>query len=87
MGLRYEGKLIDVETGDYNSLVFESSKFDYRLQREVPISETVGISKEDLPNLPAFKKFIGEMISVPVNAIKTKKGGIFLLSNGEVQAV
>lgn len=83
MALVFLGKLLDVRTGDYNSLVFESERYDFGLQKIVPVSETVGISNECMHFLPNYKKHIGDDILVPVNALKTKKGGIFLLTQGD----
>ncbi len=82
--LLFTGELLDVQTGEYNSLVFKSKRYDMGLKQEVPCSESVGISDECLPFLQNYKKCIGDDVAVPVLAIKTKKGGIFLLTNGDV---
>lgn len=82
--LLFVGELLDVQEGDYKTLVFKSTKFDRGLQESVPCSESVGISDECAAFIPNYKKHIGEMISVPIAAIKTKRGGIFLLSQGDL---
>lgn len=83
--LIFNGLLLDVETGgEYNSLIFKSKKYDSRLKQNVEYAETVGISKECLEFVPHYKKYIGEVLAVGVSALKTKKGGLFLLATTDV---
>lgn len=82
--LLFVGELIDVQTGEYNSLVFKSERFDIGLGIKVPCSESVGVSKECLEFIPNFKKHINEQVVIGVNALKTKKGGIFYLATTDV---
>lgn len=82
--LLFVGELLDVQTGDYNTLVFKSKRFDVGLGVEVPCSEQVGISEECKEFIPNYKKNIGEFVAVPIRALKTKKGGIFLLAQSDL---
>lgn len=85
--LIFSGNLVDVQTGDYNSLIFESERYDSRLKKNVTYAEMVGVAKECLEFMPNYRKYIGQSIFVGVSALKTKKGGIFLLCNTDVLKV
>ena len=78
------GELIDVQTGDFNSLVFKSSKFDFGLGQEVPSSESVAIFDETKQFVANYKSHIGERVALPVRVLKTKKGGILLVANSDI---
>lgn len=69
----FSGKLLSVETGEYNSLVFATKKFDIGLGKFVDCSESVGISKECLHHVNSYKQHIGEVILVGINVFKTQK--------------
>ncbi|MBD0103469.1 hypothetical protein IAF22_20500, partial [Acinetobacter baumannii] len=43
-------QLLDVQTGDFCSLVFKGTKWDFGLQQEVPASVRVAVSKDQLKN-------------------------------------
>lgn len=82
--LLFMGELLDVQEGDYKTLIFKSTRYDRGLSKEVECSEQVGISEECQDFIPNYKKNIGEVVAIPINALKTKKGGIFLLATGDV---
>lgn len=82
--LLFNATLVDVQDGDYKSLVFEAKKYDNRLKKNVVYAESVGISKECEQFIGNYKRHIGEMVLVGVSALVTKKGGIFLLSTTDV---
>lgn len=83
--LLFVGKLLDVsDNNGYKSLVFETTRFDNRLSREVPISDVVGISKEDESHIASFKEFLGQKVFLPVVCLKTKNGNIFYLTRGGI---
>ena len=84
MSLQMSGLILDVQDNDFKGLVFHSEKFDSGLGKNVECSLTVGVSKEHLHLLPEYKKLIGQHVNIPVVALPTKKGGIFLItgSNG-----
>lgn len=82
--LLFMGELLDVQEGDYNTLVFKSTRYDRGLQKDVECSEQVGISDECKDFMSNYKKNIGDVVAVPISALKTKKGNIFLLAQGDV---
>lgn len=82
--LIFMAELVDVQQGDFDSLVFKSKRYDSRLGENVTYAESVGISQECKQFIPNYKKHIGQVVSVGVNALKTKKGGIFLLATTDV---
>lgn len=78
--LIFTSNLVDVQDGEYKSLIFEAKKWDSRLKKNVVYAESVGISKECEGFIPNYRKHIGETLSVGVSALVTKKGGVFLLA-------
>ena len=82
--LLFIAELVDVQTGEYNSLVFKSKRFDYGLKKYVECSQSVGITDETMPFLANYKKHIGKTIAVGVNAIKTKKGTLYYMCQTDV---
>uniref|UniRef100_A0AAU8BAC6 Uncharacterized protein n=1 Tax=Dulem virus 65 TaxID=3145776 RepID=A0AAU8BAC6_9VIRU len=72
----FVGKLLSVETGKYNNLVFMSSKFDFGLKKMVECSESIGISDECQQFIPNYKSHIGETIAVTINTFRKKTGGL-----------
>lgn len=77
--LLFAGELVDVQTGEYNTLVFASTKWDAGLKKQVECSVSVGITDETMPFLANYKSKIGEKIFVGVNPIITKKGKIYYM--------
>lgn len=74
----FTAELIDVQNGEFNSLVFKSKKFDYGLNEEVPCSVSIGISKDCEIYIPNYKKHIGERVLIGVEPRITKnKSSIF----------
>lgn len=74
----YMGELIDVQDGEFKSLIFKTTKYDYGLKTEVPTSYSIGIPNDFVTNIPNYKKHIGEMILVGVRPQMTKsKKSIF----------
>ncbi len=82
--LLFTGELLEVQKGEYNSLVFKSEKYDMGLKIKVPCSQSIGISQECMIFLSNYEKHVGQNVAVPVTPLKTKKGGIFLLTEGDV---
>lgn len=80
----FSGKLLNVENGNYKSLIFQSKKFDVGLKRYVDCSESIGISEECLCFINNYENFIGENIIVGINVLPTKKGGIFTIATTDV---
>ena len=75
--LAYTGKLINVQTGDFNSLIFAGTKWDVGLQKEVEASVNIAIRKDHLYLVDEYRKSMGNPVSIPVRAGVTKKGGIW----------
>lgn len=69
----FKANLIDVKTGDFNNLVFESTKYDLGLAKEVPCSVQIMISKEHEFLIPEYKKLIGKSVTFPVRLLVTKQ--------------
>lgn len=82
--LVFVGDLLEVQTGEYNSLVFRSTKYDIGLKENVPCSVSVGISEETQEFIGNYRKHIGEKIAVGVVALVTKKSSVFYLSQTDV---
>lgn len=76
----FKANLIDVKTGDFNNLVFESTKFDIGLGKEVPCSIQITISKEHEFLIPEYKKFINSEVTFPVRILVTKKQTIMRIT-------
>lgn len=76
----FKAELIDVKTGDFNNLVFESTKYDVGLAKEVPCSVQVMISKEHEFMIPEYKKYIGTEFTIPVRLLVTKKQTIMRIT-------
>lgn len=85
--LLFVGDLIDVKTGDYNSLVFRSEKYDFGLGEVVPCSQSIGITEETMKFLDSYKKSIGQKITIAVNAIVTKNKTVYFMSQSDILAV
>lgn len=69
----FKAVLIDVKTGDFNNLVFEATKYDIGLGKDVPCSVQIMVSKEHEFLIPEYKKFIGSEITFPVRLLVTKQ--------------
>lgn len=76
----FKANLIDVKTGDFNNLVFESTKYDMGLGKDVPCSVQVMISKEHEFLIPEYKKFINVEVTLPVRILVTKKQSIMRIT-------
>lgn len=76
----FKANLIDVKTGDFNNLVFESTKYDMGLGKEVPCSVQIMISKEHEFLIPEYKKFINSEVTFPVRILVTKKQSIMRIT-------
>lgn len=75
--LTYTAKLLQVRTGDFNSLVFQGVKWDAGLQKEVEASVSVMISKDHMYLVEEYKKMQGSVVTLPVRDGVTKKGQIW----------
>lgn len=77
--------LVNVITdGDFPSLVFKSSRFDYGLQCDVPCSLKVLIDKAHLLHAPDYRSFINSDIMIPVHVRVMKSGnGLFHVTSGD----
>lgn len=74
----FSGELIDVQDGEFRSLIFKSQRWDRGLNMNVPTSVSLGIGNEMAVNIPNYKKHIGEKILIGVEPRITKdKRGIF----------
>lgn len=82
--LLFVAELVDVQTGEYNSLIFRSSKYDFGLKKRVECSQSIGITEETMIFLPNYKKHIGETIAVGVNAVVTKKVSVFYMCQTDI---
>lgn len=69
----FQAQLIDVKTGDFNNLVFESTKYDVGLQKDVPCSVQIMISEDHLFMVPEYKNLIGKVVTIPTRILVTKK--------------
>lgn len=69
----FKAVLLDVKTGDFNNLVFESTKYDMGLGKDVPCSVQIMISKEHEFLIPEYKKFINSQVTFPVRLLVTKQ--------------
>lgn len=69
----FKAVLLDVKTGDFNNLVFESTKYDVGLGKEVPCSVQIMISKEHEFLVPEYKNFINSSVTFPVRLLVTKQ--------------
>ena len=76
--LTYTGQLLDVQTGDFPKLVFEGTRWDFGLQREVPASFQIAIS---------YQEAKGKMISIEVKEGLTKTKQIWFRTHGTGQIV
>ena len=79
----FNADLIDVKTGDFNNLVFESTKYDVGLGKEVPCSVQVMISKEHEFLIPEYKKLINSRVTLPVRLLVTKKQTIMRITGSD----
>lgn len=83
--LLFIGELLSVETGDYKSLVFRSTRYDIGLKENVPCSISIAISDETEQFIDNYKQYVGEKIVVGVSAILTKKKDkVFYLTQTDV---
>ena len=79
----FKAKLIDVKTGDFNNLVFESQKWDVGLQKNVECSVQVMISKEHEFLASQYNQLIGDVITLPVTLLITKKNSIMRITGSD----
>lgn len=79
----FKANLIDVKSGDFNNLVFESTKYDMGLGKEVPCSVQIMISKEHEFLIPEYKKFINSEVTLPVRLLVTKKQSIMRITGAD----
>lgn len=79
----FKAHLIDVKTGDFNNLVFESTKYDMGLGKDVPCSVQVMISKEHEFLISEYKKFINSEVTLPVRILVTKKQTIMRITGAD----
>lgn len=79
----FKAVLIDVKTGDFNNLVFESTKYDVGLGKDVPCSVQIMIAKEHEFLIPEYKKYIGNEFTIPVRLLVTKKQTIMRISGSD----
>jgi hypothetical protein len=82
--LMFFGELLSVETGEYNSLVFRSTRYDVGLKEYVPCSVSVGISDECKQYLANYRSNIGNKVAVGVDALITKKSKVFCLTQTDI---
>lgn len=68
----YTAELINVQEGDFRSLVFRTQKWDRNLNQNVPASASIGIGNDMVPYIPNYKKHIGEKILIGVEPRVTK---------------
>ena len=79
----FKAVLIDVKTGDFNNLVFESTKYDMGLAKDVPCSVQIMVSKEHEFMIPEYKKYIGNEFTIPVRLLVTKKQSIMRITGSD----
>jgi len=79
----FKAVLIDVKTGDFNNLVFESTKYDMGLGKDVPCSVQIMVSKEHEFMIPEYKKYIGNEFTIPVRLLVTKKQSIMRITGSD----
>lgn len=82
--LMFLSELIDVQTGEFNSLIFKSKKYDMGLKKMVECSQSVAIPQECIQFLASYRSKIGEVVAVGVSSIITKKGKIFYMSQTDI---
>lgn len=82
--LLFVGELVQVQTGDYKTLVFRSTRYDMGLKERVPCSVNVAVSDECIHYLDNYTKHIGDTIAIGVNALVTQKGRIFYLTDTDI---
>lgn len=80
----FSGKLLNVENGNYKSLIFQSKKFDVGLKRYVDCSESFGISQECLSFIDNYESCIGENIIVGINILPKQTKGFFIIVTTDV---
>lgn len=85
--LTYTGQLLDVQTGDFPKLVFEGTRWDFGLQREVPASFQIAIFKDHIYLVPSYQEAKGKMISIEVKEGLTKTKQIWFRTHGTGQIV
>lgn len=78
--LIFNALLVDVQDGEYKSLIFEATRFDSRLNKKVIYAESVGISKDCEKFISSYLSHVGEVVQIGVSALVTKKNSIFLLA-------
>lgn len=79
----FKAVLIDVKTGDFNNLVFESTKYDMGLAKDVPCSVQIMISKEHEFLIPEYKKCINSEFTIPVRLLVTKKSTVMRITGSD----
>lgn len=87
--LSMTGTLIDVRQSTPDStgkitfnLVFEGTKYDAGLKREVPASVQIMVSDEHKTQVPDFRKCVGSPVAVQVQARVSKKNSVWYLTDG-----
>lgn len=68
-------KLVKINTGDRNYLVFASSYFSKTLDTEVPQALSIMVDTEDSSKLADWNASIGTTIEVQVKPVISKKNG------------
>lgn len=79
----FKAVLIDVKTGDFNNLVFESTRYDMGLGKDVPCSAQIMISKEHEFMISEYKKYIGNELTIPIRLLVTKKQSIMRITGSD----
>jgi hypothetical protein len=79
----FKAVLIDVKIGDFNNLVFESTKYDMGLGKDVPCSVQIMIAKEHEFMISEYKKCIGNDFTIPVRLLVTKKQSIMRITGSD----
>ena len=78
----YTARLLDVRTGEFNSLIMEGKKWDSGLQREVDSSISIGINRDHMYLIEDYRKAIGQVISIQVRPALTKNKSIWYSTSG-----
>lgn len=72
----------DAEGKRMYNLVFEGTKYDVGLKREVPASVQIMVSDEHKTQVPNFRKCVGSPVAVQVQARVSKKNQVWYLTDG-----
>lgn len=79
----FKAVLIDVKTGDFKNLVFDSTRYDMGFGKDVPCSVQIMIAKEHEFMIPEYKKYIGNEFTIPVRLLLTKKKSIMRITGSD----